>query len=595
MDRNNIIGFILIGLVLMIWMWYNTPKPSDVKQLHRDTTIVKKETPASEERVTQEPEIKFQTPQEKYGKYFSSRASGKEKIITIETDFYTAEVTSKGGLIRKWELKNYKAWDFKKNVQLIEFENGGDFSLLFNASDGKQINTRDLYFESNYQSWDKIELQNESTYRLVLKLNADGGGYIEKTLLFKNQQYSITADYKFVQMEPIIANFEYQVIWENGLRYAEHNSVDESHSAKAFAYSGGELAEIDASSDEPVKNNINGTTQWVATRNKYFGVAIISNDGKSDGAYMEGIHRKMPNLGQKEIYNIALKMPFRGGKDSESSFTLFLGPLEFDALKSYNVGLDQIMSLGWWIIRPISEYFMIPLFGFLMSFIPNFGVVIIIFSIIIKLLLHPLSKSSMKSMQKMQQLQPIIEEVKAKHKDDPQKMNQAVMKLYKEYGVNPAGGCLPMLLQLPILYALWAVFSSSIQLRQASFVWWITDLSIPDVIVTLPFAIPIFNITDVSGLALMMGITMFIQQKMTIKDPRQKMMVWMMPIFLTLLFNFFPSGLNLYYFMFNLLSIVQQKYVTQKHKDEPLRKVDPQKKSGGIINKLTKNMPKLNK
>jgi YidC/Oxa1 family membrane protein insertase len=595
MDRNNIIGFILIGLVLMVWMWYNTPKPSDVKQPQIDTTIVKKETSASEEQKIQEPEIKFQTPQEKYGKYFSSAAAGKEKTITIETDFYTAEVTSKGGLIRKWELKNYKAWNLKKYVQLIEFEKGGDFSLLFNASDGKQINTRDLYFETNYKPWEKIELQNESTYRLVLKLNADGGGYIEKILVFKNQQYSIAVDYKFVQMEPIIANFEYQVTWENGLRYAEHNSVDESHSAKAFAYSGGELAEIDASSDEPVKNNINGTTQWVATRNKYFGVAIISNDGKSDGAYMEGALKKMPSHGLKETYNIALKMPFRGGKDNESSFTLFLGPLEFDVLKSYNVGLDQIMSLGWWIIRPISEYFMIPLFEFLMSFIPNYGVVIIIFSIIIKLLLHPLSKSSMKSMQKMQQLQPMIEEVKAKHKDDPQKMNQAVMRLYKEYGVNPAGGCLPMLLQLPILYALWAVFSSSIQLRQASFVWWITDLSIPDVIVTLPFAIPIFNITDVSGLALMMGITMFIQQKMTIKDPRQKMMVWMMPVLLTLLFNFFPSGLNLYYFMFNLLSIIQQKYVTQKHKDEPLRKVDPQKKSGGIINKLTKNMPKLNK
>ena len=201
----------------------------------------------------------------------------------------------------------------------------------------------------------------------------------------------------------------------------------------------------------------------------------------------------------------------------------------------------------------------------------------------------------MKSMQKMQRLQPMIEEVKTKYKEDPQKMNQAVMRLYKEYGVNPAGGCLPMLLQLPILYALWAVFSSSIELRQANFVWWIKDLSIPDVIVTLPFSIPVFNITDVSGLALAMGITMFIQQKMTVKDPRQKMMVWMMPVLLTLLFNFFPSGLNLYYFMFNLLSIVQQFYVTKKHKDEPLRKVEPKKQSGGIINKLTKNMPKLNK
>jgi YidC/Oxa1 family membrane protein insertase len=595
MDRNNIIGFLLIGLVLIVWMWYNSPKPTDIKKSHPDTTIVKKETAtSSEEKKILEPEPKSLTPQEKFGKYFIGAVTGQEKIFTIETDFYKAEISTKGGLIRKWELKKYKSWD-KIPVQLVDFSKGGDFSLLFNTTDGKQINTRDLYFETSYQPWNNIELQKDSTYQLVLRLRANSGGYIEKILLFKGGLYSIDVDYKFVQIEPIIANFEYQVTWENGLRYAEHNSVDESHSAKAYAYSGGELADIDATSDEPVKNNISGTTQWVATRNKYFGVAIISKDGKSDGAYMEGTHKKMPNHGTKETYNIAMKMPFRGTQDAAASFTLFLGPLEFDVVKSYNVGLDQIMSLGWWIIRPISEYFMIPLFEFLKSFIPNYGIVIIIFSIIIKLLLYPLTKSSMKSMQKMQQLQPLIEEVKTKYKEDPQKMNQAVMRLYKEYGVNPAGGCLPMLLQLPILYALWAVFSSSIELRQASFVWWIKDLSIPDVIVTLPFSIPMFNITEVSGLALAMGITMFIQQKMTVKDPRQKMMVWMMPILLTLLFNFFPSGLNLYYFMFNLLSIIQQFYVTKKHKDEPLRKVEPKKKSGGIINKLTQNMPKLNK
>lgn len=196
----------------------------------------------------------------------------------------------------------------------------------------------------------------------------------------------------------------------------------------------------------------------------------------------------------------------------------------------------------------------------------------------------------MKSMQKMQSLQPMMEEIREKHKDDPQKMNQQVMRLYKEYGVNPAGGCLPMLLQLPILYALWAVFSSAIELRQASFVWWISDLSVPDVITKLPFRIPIFNINEISGLALLMGITMFVQQKMSVKDPRQKMMVWMMPILLTLMFNSFPAGLNLYYFVFNLLSIVQQGWVNKKHKNEPLRKIE-QKKSSGWISKLAKDLP----
>jgi YidC/Oxa1 family membrane protein insertase len=252
------------------------------------------------------------------------------------------------------------------------------------------------------------------------------------------------------------------------------------------------------------------------------------------------------------------------------------------------------MSLGAaWIIRPISEYVMIPLFNLLHIFIPNFGFVIIVFSIIIKVVLHPLSRSSMKSMKKMQALQPMMNEIREKHKDDPQKMNHAVMNLYKEYGVNPAAGCLPLLLQMPILFALYSVFRSSIELRQAGFLGWITDLSVPDIAFTLPFSIPLFGIRDMSGLALAMGLTMFVQQKMTVTDPRQKALVWMMPIMMTLLFNSLPSGLNLYYFVFNLLSIGQQVWMNKTQPDEPLRKVDPKKKSGGIMSRISKDLPKI--
>jgi YidC/Oxa1 family membrane protein insertase len=246
-----------------------------------------------------------------------------------------------------------------------------------------------------------------------------------------------------------------------------------------------------------------------------------------------------------------------------------------------------------WIIRPISEYVMIPLFQFLHLFIPNFGIVIIVFSLIIKVGLHPLTRTSMKGMRRMQALTPMMNEVKEKYKDDPQKMNTAVMQLYKDYGVNPAAGCLPLLLQMPILFALYSVFRSSIELRQASFVGWITDLSIPDSIATLPFKIPLVGLDQVSGLAIIMGVTMFIQQKQTVTDPRQKAMVWMMPIMMTLLFSSLPSGLNLYYLTFNILSIGQQYWFNAQHKDEPLRKVEPKKGGGGWMAKISKDLPKL--
>jgi YidC/Oxa1 family membrane protein insertase len=198
----------------------------------------------------------------------------------------------------------------------------------------------------------------------------------------------------------------------------------------------------------------------------------------------------------------------------------------------------------------------------------------------------------MKSMRKMQALQPLMTEIREKHKDDPEKMNQQIMNLYKEYGVNPAAGCLPLLLQMPILFALYQVFRSSIELRQANFVWWINDLSIPDTVLHLPFTIPLFGISQISGIVIAMGVTMFVQQKMTPADPRNKAMVWLMPLMFTLMFNGLPAGLNLYYFVFNILSIGQQYLFNKKHRDEPLRKVDP-KKAGGFLAKLTKDLPKM--
>jgi YidC/Oxa1 family membrane protein insertase len=166
------------------------------------------------------------------------------------------------------------------------------------------------------------------------------------------------------------------------------------------------------------------------------------------------------------------------------------------------------------------------------------------------------------------------------------------MQLYRDYGVNPAAGCLPLLLQMPILFALWSVLRSAIELRHASFALWITDLSVPDVLFALPFSIPLFGVREVSGVALAMGLTMFIQQKMTVTDPRQKAMVWMMPILMTLIFNSLPSGLNLYYFVFNLLSIGQQVWINKQHGNETLRKVE-KKKGGGWMQQMTKDMPKL--
>ncbi len=593
MDRQSIIGFILIFVVLVAWMWLNSPK----QKIKQPDQIVKQGQEKDTVKVVQPkaPEPKEIQQVNPYGKFFSERARGKEKIISIETDNYSAEISSRGGVLRKWELKKFKTWDGQP-VQLIDYMYKGDFTVLLTTSDGRVINTKDLYFDvitpSSY-----VQLEGNFEFEVTFILPATNGGQLVKKMKFRNGEYGFETEIQLLNLGSVISNFQYEVAWEHGIRYAERNSVDESSFAAAYAFTANELTDIDASKvDQKVQKEISGGIDWVATRNKYFAVALIPVGTVSEGAYLEGTRTAMPDNGSLETYNISLKMPYRGEQSEKSIFKVFLGPLQHGELKSYGTSLEKIMSLGWaWLIRPISEYIMLPIFTAIHYVIPNWGLVIIIFSILIKVALHPLSKSQMKSMKKMQKLQPLMDELREKYKDDPQKMNQSIMNLYKEYGVNPAGGCLPLLLQMPIMYALYSVFRGAIELRQANFVGWITDLSVPDVIYRLPFKLPLIGIQDVSGIAVLMGVTMFFQTKMTTKDPRQKAMVWMMPLMMTFLFNGFPAGLNLYYTVFNILSIGQQLLINKQHDDEPLRKIEPQKKTHGGIFKFAKDMPRLKK
>jgi len=593
MDRQSTIGFVLIFIVLVVWMWLNAPvqKPKPMEQPAKSGQTID----SIKTNWQKPPEAKEKQATNPYGKFFSDRAKGTEKIISIETDFYFAEISTKGGMLRKWELKKFYTWD-KHPIQLVDYTQNGDFTVLLTTTDGRVINTKDLYFDVQAPS-NNIKIEGNFEFEITFILPSSNGGRLVKKMKFRNEEYGFETEIQLLNLNSVIANYQYEVAWEHGIRYAEQNSVDESGFAAAYAYTGNELTEIDAAKvDQKVQKEFSGAVDWVAARNKYFAIAIIPTGNVSEGAYIEGTRSAMPDNGVKETYGISLKMPYKGSVSEQSTFKVFLGPLQHGVLKSYNKGLENIMSLGWaWLIRPISEYVMLPIFTAIHYVVPNWGLVIIIFSVLIKLAMHPLSKSQMKSMKKMQKLQPLMDELRTKYKDDPQKMNQSIMNLYKEYGVNPAGGCLPLLLQMPIMYALYAVFRGAIELRQASFVGWIKDLSIPDIIYHLPFKLPLIGIQDISGIALIMGATMFIQQKMTIKDPRQKTMVWMMPIMMTFLFNGFPSGLNLYYAVFNVLAIGQQVLINKQDNDEPLRKVEAKKKTRGGIFKYAKDLPRLKK
>jgi len=611
MDRQTTIAFIIIGAILVLWLYLNSPKPGEQQQKPADTTQVAKDTLAKSEKNKPSPKS-IQKPEKKaitaktsadtlnISKYFPFTKQ-KEQLITIDNDLVKLEISSKGGDIKKYFLKDYKNWfaaDTKGNknfyenhVQLVNYpKGGGGPDLSFVSADGKAVNTSNLYFTSDAKQY-YYKLTGKDSLVISYRLNVDSKRYIEKEYIFYGDKYSMKCKLKFVGMQNLISNNDVDLVWEKGLRFVEENSVDEALYSNASVYMGGDHVVVEASKNgEKVEKDFNGRVDWVAARNKYFALIIApQNPSQVDGAYIEGTKTAFANNGERAYYNVRLILPFNNTDYEKKDFTIYLGPADYNILNKYGHNFEQIVEFGTFfkfLIRPIAVYILLPLFNFLHLFIPNYGLVIIVFSLIIKFVLYPLTKSSYQSMKKMQMLQPKIAEIKEKYKDDAQKLNKETMKLYSTYGVNPAGGCLPLILQMPIFIALWDFLKIAIELRQQPFVWWITDLSRPDVIYQLPFKLPFFGIDQISGLAVLMGIATFVQQKMTVQDPKQKALVYVMPIFLTLLFMSFPAGLNLYYFMFNVFSIAQQYYINHKHNGMELQPVKNPKKQKGFMAKM---------
>ncbi|HEX2788029.1 MAG TPA: membrane protein insertase YidC [Ignavibacteria bacterium] len=593
MDKKTIGAFVLIGVVLLGWLYWTSEQQKKVQPVkppvtQTDTTTKTSADTGSIKNIPVKDSVKTKDTTQKaandslsiekysseFGNAFYKHAvqydkdnniTGQKNIV-IQNDLVIMEFSNYGGTLTKFITKKFNTYDGHP-VQLVDWKKGKELHIIFTSKDGKMIDTKDLVFSSAYQPWDSINLNDNAEYKLEYLLNIDSAKtqQIKIIYTFKKDSYEFDVNYELVNSIAYISDAKYQLVWGSSLNLTEGRSDVEASYEKAYAYLGGELEDIDATDfEKETVGDYNGNTDYVASRNKYFGVFLIPTSRKGDGAYLEGINTHLKDAGQRKEYSIAVKMDIKNDKVNNDKFIILLSPIDYNILKSYNMELQLVQSFALdFIVRPIAQWVIMPLFNFLHTFIPNFGFVIIVFALILKIVLNPLTKKQMDSMKRLGQLSPKMTAIREKYKDDPVKMNEQIMKLYKEEKINPMGGCLPMLLQLPILYALFGVFNSTIELRQQPFILWIHDLSTPDVIFNLPFKIPIFGIDQVSGLATLMGITMFIQQKMTITDPKQKAMVYIMPIMLTLLFFSFPAGLNLYYFTFNLLSIIQQWYETK--------------------------------
>ncbi len=541
MDKKTLFAFLIIAVIILLTpayynILYPPVEPGDIDSLsvttQEDIDVQTSYKIDSEKVVTQIVDQQI-----------------KEETFSIETNLYSAVISSvNGGSIQSFILKNYLYLN-NGGVQLISDLNKQNLLLSFRSVEGEPVVLSGPWLSINNRSAGYINSEHIFHFK-----KAVGNAWIYKSLTFYPDNYTINIETDFTAAEPYISQGIYNLSWSGGLPITEKNLSDDLTYFNAYVYQGGELHSPKLADKKVSKeDNIKGETAWVAIRTKYFVSAIIP-DTPGFGGKTSGYE----NVESGKVYSVALALSVQQHKNSR----LYLGPLEYSRIKSLDVDLESIMNFGWSFIRPIAKgvhYLLIKM----NTYIPNYGVVLILFSIIIKILVYPLTKKSYESTQKMQAVQPQLNALKEKYKNDQKKMSQAQMALFKEHGVNPLGGCFPILLQMPLLIALFQVFRSTIELRGAPFVLWIQDLSSPDAIIDLPFSIPIYG-GHIAVLPILMGLTMFLQQRMmpTQASGQQKYMSYFMTIFFTLLFNNFPSGLNLYYTLFNVLTILQQKFLS---------------------------------
>jgi YidC/Oxa1 family membrane protein insertase len=548
-DKQAILAFLLIGLVFLL---VQTPfyKKVFFPQIYQQEQI-RKQKPDSLIALTPEPVVE---PEASLPRTITKAVlreqeeNAKEKIYTIETNLYTATFSSKGAVLTGWKLKKYVD-GYGQPAQMVNDPLNGNLVLSFVNRNGDSTSTALWNFTCSADTFVDASTQAKKI-RFVMDLGNDQK--IIKEFEFLPNVYHCSFNLLLQNMDQVIADKAYTISAPSGLKSTEKRVGEDMGYAKAIVAAAGEYSKSYKTNGQLYKET--GTIDWVAVRTKYFVLAILPQQSKGGYAQVQGY--EYPSvLDAKAKWKkiaISLTMPFTKTNYQEP-FKVFLGPMDDDILKSYNVGLENTMDMGMKIIQPISVA-VLWTFKKIHKYVTNYGVVLIIFSLLIKVVTTPLTNKSYSSMKKMQTLQPLMAELKEKYGKDAQRLNKETMKLYKEQGINPMSGCIPVVLQIPIFIALFNVFRSTIELRQQGFFSWITDLSGPDTITTIS-GIPI------NVLPILMGATMIFQQKMSVTDPKQKAMIYLMPGLMIFMFYSFPSGLNLYYTIFNVLAIVQQKYL----------------------------------
>ena len=571
LDINSVIGFVLIFGILMYMLWQNQPTPEELELQQK----AKQEQVEKENKTKVQEQIKVTTAEDftvgevtdslklvnlknKLGAFAFSAANASKAETTVESDLLALKFNNKGGYLSEIKLKKHT--DFKDRPIYIIKDNNASFNINFGTTDSRILNTKDLYFEPTVT-------KNGNNTVVSMKLKVSDSKFLEYRYELKDSDYMMDFTIHSQGLSDVINSSQpINLDWNiKTYRHAKSISYENRYTEIVFEYEDGK---DDYLGQSELSDDTADDVTYVAFKQHFFTSILLADTPFKTGSF------ESKNLVQNEdidtvftkAFSVKLPLELAGGEINKS-MNWYYGPCDYKILDKYNRNLDEVVPLGWGIFGWINRYLFIPLFAFLGKFLP-YGIAIIVMTILIKLLMSFVQYKQFLSQAKMKILKPELDAIREKHKENKMKAQQETLALQNKAGASPMAGCLPALVQLPVFYALFQFFPSAFDLRQKSFLW-VKDLSSYDTIAELPFKIPFYG-DHVSLFPILASIAIFFYMRLTTGDqmasqPTQegmpdmaKMMKYMMyfsPIMMLFFFNNYASGLSLYYFISNVISI----------------------------------------
>ncbi len=559
-DVKSIIGFVLIFGILIFMFYQNQPTPEELEAQKAKQEQVEAQNKAAEtvvETPAAEPSMNLQDSTSVAGYKNAVGAFGfntpSEATTVLENDLVVLKVSNKGGQIVEAKMKKFVTYD-SIPVYLVK-DGNSSFDIMFKTNENRSLNTKDLYFEPTLTNDGDVQV-------LSMKAKVSPSQFLEYRYEMKPNDYLVDFIVRSQGLNGIInpsgaINLEWKL---KGIRHSKSIQYENRYTRLTYNHEDGKISKLSESSDDEESEDTD--IKWLSYRQHFFS-SILATQTPFETAQLTSVNlveEESKTAGYTKEYSTVAPLKLQGG---ELSYTMdwYYGPTDVKVLSQYKeLGLEDSIPFGWGIFGWINRYIFTPTYTFLSSFLP-FGIAIVVMTILVRLLMSPVTYKSYLSQAKMKVLKPEISELNEKYKDNAMKKQQETMKLYGKAGVSPMSGCLPAVVQLPIFYALFMFFPTSFALRQKSFLW-ADDLSSYDTIAQLPFNIPFYG-DHVSLFPILASVAIFFYMMMTTGQnmpsqpgmPNMKFIMYLSPLMMLFFFNSYASGLSLYYFVSNLITI----------------------------------------